>query len=501
MTSNEFHKNVSEKLQRFHYLLKFANLECKQYQIEGVEFCLRNELIKNISESGVEKKIIRGGIIADEMGLGKTIMMIGLMFSNVLTRTLIVLPPILIQQWYNEIYRITGHKATVYHGPIKKNTTIETLRNSKIVLTSYGAIAISKKDKKLGIIHQVIWGRAIFDEAHHLRNKQTTLFLGCKNIRAGNKWFVTGTPIQNRKQDIYSLYNALGFDAEFYRKEDNMLFLKTNYILSRTKKNVGIILPDVNAKNCLVSWKNKNEKEISEDIHSLLAFSRVNPMKRGTVGNCIMDGGPLIAVLRAKQSCIMPSLMNSLFLKNGIPILKNEDSNGSKVDAVIAKIVSRKENGNGKIVFCHFREEINHISNKLLEEGLHVVTLDGRIKGKKRLQSLQVKADVLILQIQTGCEGLNLQENYSEVYFVSPHWNPAIEDQAIARCHRIGQLKPVNVFKFIMRGFNEKAKEKEKAKDQKEKEKEKEKEKSITLEKYIQHIQSTKRQISEEFLH
>jgi SNF2 family DNA or RNA helicase len=66
---------------------------------------------------------------------------------------------------------------------------------------------------------------------------------------------------------------------------------------------------------------------------------------------------------------------------------------------------------------------------------------------------LNTPHDVLILQIQTGCEGLNLQENYSEVYFVAPHWNPAIEDQAVARCHRLGQKKQVHVFRFKMESF------------------------------------------------
>ena len=253
---------ISDKLKRFHYLLQVSKLDCKQYQVEGVAFCLRNELgdVTNSDSSSSSSSssfsfaegLPRGGIIADEMGLGKTIMMIGLMFSNVLNRTLIVLPPILIQQWYNEIFRTTGHKAFIYHGKIKKNVTIEMLRNSKIVLTSYGAITISKKNKKLDTIHQVIWGRVIFDEAHHLRNKKTTRFLGCINIRATNKWFVTGTPIQNKKQDFYSLCSALGLGVNFYKNDANLEFIKNTYILCRTKKSVGILLPERKEKNCFI---------------------------------------------------------------------------------------------------------------------------------------------------------------------------------------------------------------------------------------------------------
>ena len=82
---------------------------------------------------------------------------------------------------------------------------------------------------------------------------------------------------------------------------------------------------------------------------------------------------------------------------------------------------------------------------------------DGRT-SKSDFEQIISTAQILIIQIQTGCEGINLQQNFSEIYFVSPHWNPAVEQQAIARCHRIGQTKPVDVFKFIMQGFDEECK-------------------------------------------
>ena len=87
---------------------------------------------------------------------------------------------------------------------------------------------------------------------------------------------------------------------------------------------------------------------------------------------------------------------------------------------------------------------------------MSVAIIDGRIQKKTRDSIIRGSNDVIILQVQTGCEGLNLQEKYSEVYFVSPNWNPAIEDQAIARCHRIGQTKDVVVYRFIMEDFVEK---------------------------------------------
>ena len=108
-------------------------------------------------------------------------------------------------------------------------------------------------------------------------------------------------------------------------------------------------------------------------------------------------------------------------------------------------------------MFCHFKEEIDIIQKRLWAIGITKIAIfDGRVSNGERNDILTMKNEVLILQIQTGCEGLNLQENYNEIYFVSAHWNPAVEEQAIARCHRIGQTKDVVVYRFIMEDFVEK---------------------------------------------
>ena len=141
----------------------------------------------------------RGGFIADEMGLGKTIMMIGVMLCNYVKRTLIVLPPILIDQWFLQIYRTTGHKALIYHGANKKKITLDMLMGATIVITTYGAITMTKKRLKAGevtLLHRVDWSRIVFDEAHHLRN-MNTCWRSTKLLRADIRWLVSGTPIQN----------------------------------------------------------------------------------------------------------------------------------------------------------------------------------------------------------------------------------------------------------------------------------------------------------------
>ena len=124
-------------------------------------------------------------------------------------------------------------------------------------------------------------------------------------------------------------------------------------------------------------------------------------------------------------------------------------SGSSKLQRVIEDILMRRDNGAGKIVFCHFRAEIDVLARILREQNMHVKVCDGRTTATVK-KKVHEKADVLILQIQSGSEGLNLQENFSEVYFTQPHWNPCTEDQAVGRCYRMGQEKDVKVYKYAM---------------------------------------------------
>lgn len=470
-----------KRMERFHYLLEKAQFQFKQYQYDGVKWCIRNELRPDPPGNA------RGGFIADEMGLGKTIMMIGTMFANYLPRTLIVVPPVLIQQWFHEIYSASGHEALLFYGDDKKTITQDDINTSPIVLTTYNMLLPDDC-----LLKKVAWNRVIFDEAHHLRNSNTRRYRTCKQIKARVRWLVTGTPVQNRKQDFYNLCCAAGMKSSFYMDPDNLRTIGKNFVLRRTKQLVGINLPPVNKEQRIVDWKNPKEMMLSEEIHSLLPNqTHVSLSKRKRLAEVFGKAGVLTALLRARQSCIMPNLMRNnmeLFCKMGWidPESMEALCYSSKLDAVIELMLERKDNGKGKIVFCHFQSEIDAIAERLSEGGMaKVVTYDGRNSGGHNLATLAEPADALVIQIQTGCEGLNLQNNFSEIYFVSPHWNPCVEDQAIARCHRIGQTKPVDVFKFEMRGF----KKEDTAEIN-----------PITLEKYVNKIQHIKRDISRQIL-
>jgi SNF2 family DNA or RNA helicase len=330
------------------------------------------------------------------------------------------------------------------------------------------------------MLHMVQWNRVIFDEAHHLRNKNAR-YWGAKVLASPIKWLITGTPIQNKRRDFYNLCSVVGLPVSYYTEPDNLNELLDSYVLRRTKSQAGIILPKVELGCNMVDWATEDERVLSEDIHNAIRLA--DSIKR------------LNMITKARQTCILPALlknsMQNMIDDNIIPKSdshKGALSSSSKLDAVLDTLLSRRENGNGKLIFCHFREEIDMIVSRLKEAGItSVATFDGRTSLNKRAITLREKVEFLVLQIQTGCEGLNLQKDFSEVYFVSPNWNPAVEEQAIARCHRIGQVKPVHVFRFQMTTYLQRCLLTDENV-------------SPSLDQYIQNVQSVKKEIIEEIL-
>jgi len=341
--------------------------------------------------------------------------------------------------------------------------------------------------------------RVIFDEAHHLRNKSSRLFKGAMRVVSGTAtgtatavrpsvWIVTGTPIQNKISDLKSLCYIIGFGVGDLMTDEKRRSIRDEYVLRRTKESVGMVssvgggdgevvvndtgsttvvvhcaprLQSLKHYKSQVPWTSENELDLSREIHQKARNTndRAERLKLYT---------------RMRQMCVWPALVRSLNTKDvavagAVAGAEEEDTHGlsneeyniaisrhSKLDRVVATMVAEKAAGKS-IVFCHYRREMLQLRDMLLRGGGvenedDIAIIDGAVGARDRVRIFAAAPTVLILQIRTCSEGLNLQ-NYSNVYFVSPHWNPCVEDQAIARCYRMGQTSQVRVFRFYMTDF------------------------------------------------
>jgi len=492
---------TNSKIKAYQGWCPSVGLDEKQYQLEGIKWCIHRELV---NKSG-------GGIIADEMGLGKTILMIACIRHNFQPRTLIVLPPALLQQWVGVFQRFLGHTPFVYHGSKAKNITVEKLMQKAIVITTYGMITprTDKQSKTVTYskLHKVEWSRIIYDEAHHLRNLKAKVHDGAQKLKANIRWMVTGTPINNNIKDLYALFKILGLGEVFTPKKEDIKRLLRIYLLRRTKAQVGIKLPPITNKLIEVEWASEEERDMATDIHANQPFASVN---KDNVDGIIawLNRHPLAALTRARQICIYPQLLHKAvekMKKEGyIPRDVNikDIKTNSKIDAIVKQITANRRSGKRKLVFSYYHGEIDVLKLVLEANGMTVQTIDGRTKTRDKHQRVLpivnesqfrsvckvwktlpdemfgvinsfISPEVMIVQIQTACEGLNMQ-HFQEIYFTSPHWNPAVEDKAVARAHRIGQDKAVDVYRFVMNGFSRN---------------------SISLDQYCSQVQDRKREV------
>ena len=380
------------------------------------------------------------------------------------------------------------------------------VRSIDIVITTYGCVAMEEptsdakaakapktpKTPKAPTLSLLTFhaDRVIFDEAHHLRNKSSRVFKGAMRVVAGaageapavrpSVWIVTGTPIQNKISDLKSLCYVLGFGVGDLITEEKRKLVRDEYVLRRTKVSVGMVsaggaagvedvvvcaprLQSLKHYKSQVPWSSENELDLSREIHQKAknTTDRAERLKLYT---------------RMRQMCVWPALigggvgvegMEGVVEGYGLSIdeYKVAVSKQSKLDRVVATMVAEAEAGGGggsgsgqkSIVFCHYRREMTQLRDMLLRSGVvyseeDIAIIDGTVGARERTRIFAAAPTVLILQIRTCSEGLNLQE-YSDVYFVSPHWNPCVEDQAIARCYRMGQTSQVRVFRFYMSDF------------------------------------------------
>ncbi len=404
------------------------------------------------------KKYGFGGILADEMGLGKTIQALTILAMNSGMPHIVVCPKTLIYNWENEIRRFFPKmRVLVVDGDIDtRKQQIRRVNNYDVVITSY---TILQKDYSEYVHQKLHFKYMILDEAHYVKNMKTLSAKAVRIISAENKILLTGTPLENNLDELYSAFDLImpdylgsrtNFGREFGAKieRNNQIALELlqakirPFILRRTKKEVLKELPDKQEQVVYSEMTNKQTAIYNELLQRVR--SEVNELveKQGFDKSRIQV---LSALLKLRQICNHPSLVDDSFVGE-------QDISGkyNMFSELLQEVIESEEK---VLVFSQFTSMLDIFEKDLIEQKIKFVRLDGSTKNRQELVdefNMNPEIKVFLISLKAGGVGLNLT-SASAVFLYDPWWNPMVEKQAMDRAHRIGQKNTVNIYKFITR--------------------------------------------------
>ena len=404
----------------------------RDYQREGLDWMLSKEkrAIEGERDAGAETGPTRekyGGILADEMGLGKTIQMISLILADPeCGPTLIVVPTSLMTQWKSEIQKFTGGemRVEIAHNSDPNGLRIELMR-TKVYITSYGTVA---RNVSVFSDASLTWGRVILDEAHMIRNSRNKTTVALMKVKAHNRWCISGTPIQNGAKDMITLLEFIGFARKDAKKR--MKEIVGERMLLRTKAGTGIELPAIKRETVEIKMS-ESEFRVYDFVDEHIEFQLVRQLKK-------------------RQATILKRMVRE-FYSGEYDDIEDEDLDEENIDNFrLDKTLEIAQKVENAVIFADFRAEMEYLKSGLEARGARVGLIHGGIPivERKALLDNQKDYDFVIIQIYAGGTGLNLQR-FNNVIINSPHWNPFIEEQAIARVHRIGQEQDVKIYHLV----------------------------------------------------
>ena len=412
---------------------KDLNATLRDYQVSGFEF------FKTLSDYQF------GGILADEMGLGKTIQTIAFLLSNKDKKNIVITPTALIYNWKNELEKFapTLKVGLLHAAKSEREKILDNIDNYDVILTTYTTY---KND--IDKYKNINFDYCIIDEAQNIKNPDAIITKAIKNVNAKVKFALTGTPIENNLMELWSifdfimpgyLYNKSKFKSIFVNNDKNIIELKNlikPFILRRTKKEVITELPDKIEQKIIIDLEKEHKRAYKGYVNLITRKIKENNQDNITVFSYLT---------KLRQLCLSPELM-----------VKNYQGKNSKLDVLINII---NDSSDEKIlVFSQFTKVLEVIGKRLNEENILYSYLDGKTSAKDRVKLVEEfntnNNKVFLISLKAGGTGLNLTSANIVVHF-DPWWNPAIEDQASDRAHRIGQKNVVNVIKLIAKGTAE----------------------------------------------
>ena len=386
-----------------------------------------------------------GGVLGDEMGLGKTIQAICaicIISESSPNPILIISPKTLLFNWEKELSNFAPQVSfTTYHGQGRRIQS-----DSKVILSTYGTMA-----NDIDEFVKIQFTFAIFDEAQVIKNAKTRNHKNCCLIQAHSKIALTGTPIENSEKDLWSIYHLVfpGFFGTFaqfshrfsHEKDFNSLKRHISPVLLRRRKED--VLSDLPPKIVQVVF---NEMEsVQQELYNSLVLVVKSELEKTNSSHMVVNASVAVlnALLRLRQLCCHPLLLpNSLNYCHA-----KESSKFGQFCTLLDSLIGEKEK---IVVFSEFTSMLSIIEKHLVKMEIGYQRLDGSTQDRKKIISNFETGDyqVLIISIKAGGVGINLTSAHNVIIY-DPWWNPAVENQAIDRLHRIGQKLPVTVYKLI----------------------------------------------------
>jgi len=396
-----------------------------------------------------------GGCLADDMGLGKTIQIIAFILSqrgkSNHNTNLIVVPTTLIFNWQTEIEKFAPSiKVLTIYGP-DRVIDIKNFNQFEIILISYNTLLLD-----IRFLKEYKFNYVFLDESQNIKNPETQRYKTVNELKSRNRIAITGTPIENNTFDLYSQLSfacpgLLGTKRYFrdvystpidqFHNSKRATELQNKikpFLLRRTKEQVATELPAKTEMILYCEMKPEQRKiydAYENEFREYISAANSEELKKNSMN--VLKG-----LTKLRQICNSPALLDSDALSG--------DGSSSKIEMLLEQIEDHAEH-HKILIFSQFVSMLDLIQKELTKREIDFLTLTGKTKNREAIVNEfqnNPRIKIFLISLKAGGTGLNLTEaNY--VYLVDPWWNPAVENQAIDRSHRIGQTKNVTAIRLI----------------------------------------------------
>jgi len=414
--------------------------ELRDYQMEGFQWLSR------LAYWGV------GACLADDMGLGKTIQALALILARATAGpTLVVAPTSVCMNWIGEVHKFAPTLNVIQLGSGDRQKILDNLQPLDMLVCSYGLL---QQEDVAQMLANVEWQTIVLDEAQSIKNFATKRSQAAMNLQGGFKLITTGTPIENHLGELWNLFRFINpgllgslenfnqrFAIPIERHQDKSVRHKLKkliqpFMLRRTKNQV---LQELPSRTEIVLYVDLSPEEIA--FYEALRQEAIAKLANSEVAAGQKHLQMLVEITKLRRACCNASLV--------MPDVGFKSSKLQLFGGVLSELL---ENRHKALVFSQFVDHLNIIRAYLDEQKINYQYLDGSTPAnerKKRVDAFQSgEGDVFLISLKAGGTGLNLTAA-DYVIHMDPWWNPAVEDQASDRAHRIGQQRPVTIYRLV----------------------------------------------------